>query len=305
MSALSSIGEKGLIERISKKIRTDRRVIKGIGDDCAVLEGWGGRYQLFASDMLVEGVHFLRSTSPQGIGWKALAVNVSDIAAMGGIPRHAVISLGLPRNTKVSFVDGLYQGLARCANRFSVNLVGGDTNRSGKMVVDVAILGEVEPDRVIYRCGAKPGDALFVTGRLGGAVQSGKHLSFIPRVREARAIGEKFKLHALIDLSDGLGLDLTRICEASGVAAQINAASIPRRLGSSLQSAFTEGEDFELLMAVADRDADHLETWGRKHLSCGIAWIGRVLSWKGGTKIQIIAPRGMKVPASLSGFQHF
>lgn len=302
---LSEIGERGLIDRIHRKIRTGQGVIRGIGDDCAVLAGPPGWYQLFASDMLVEGAHFLKSAPSQAIGWKALAVNVSDIAAMGGVPRHAVISLGLPRNTKVSFVDGLYQGLTRCAKRFSVNLVGGDTNRSQKIVIDVAILGEVEPRRVIYRCGAKPGDALFVTGRLGGAVQSGKHLSFIPRVREARAIGEKFKLHAMIDLSDGLYPDCARLCEASGVAAWLEARAIPRHRGCTLRQAFTDGEDFELLFTVGERDAGRILSWGRRHLPCGLTRIGKVMAHRKGPIVSIGAARGVKVPDSLTGFQHF
>jgi thiamine-monophosphate kinase len=255
--------------------------------------------------MLVEGIHFLRSAKPEAIGWKTLAVNVSDIAAMGGVPRYAVISLGLPRSTRVSFVDGLYRGLTRCARKFGLSIVGGDTDRSEKIVIDVAILGEVEPSKVVYRCGAKAGDILFVTGRLGGAVRSGKHLTFTPRLREARALVGTVRPHAMIDLSDGLGPDLIRICEASGVSAQLDTGRIPRRAGVSLERALTEGEDFELLLAVSARDAKSLEMWASRHLSCGLTRVGKVIAHRKGPLVSILAPAGVKVPSSLAGFQHF
>ncbi len=303
---VSDLGEKGLIRRIAGRIRTDRMVVRGIGDDCAVLAGPKGKYLLFASDMLVEEVHFVGSDRPAAIGWKALAVNVSDVAAMGGVPRCAVVSLGLPKSTSVRFVDGLYDGLRRCADRFGVNLVGGDTDRSQKMVIDVAILGEVEKSRVVYRSGAKVGDDLFVTGRLGNSFRSGRHLKFIPRLKEARALGELMRIHAMMDLSDGLGPDLTRICEASGVAAVLEAEAIPRHAGASLFQALTEGEDFELLMASAPSQTDRLLRWARKSLSCGLTRVGRVVPRRRGQElVRFDAPPGMKMPASLSGFRHF
>ena len=302
---VSDLGEKGLIERMTRSIKTDRSVIKGIGDDCAVLAAPRGTQLLFACDMLVEGVHFRRGAAAAQIGWKALAVNVSDIAAMGGLARYAVVSLGLPNNVPVSFVDRLYKGLRRCADRYAVNLVGGDTNRSERVVIDAAILGEVEKDRVVYRSGARAGDHLLVTGRIGGAVRSGRHLTFQPRLREARILGNRKKLHAMIDLSDGLYPDLIRICEASGVAAELDAARIPRQSGCSLESALTEGEDFELLMAVSPADAEDLLGWAKRRLPCGLTRIGRIVPRRAAALLRIAAPRGMKVPRSLDGFQHF
>ncbi len=301
---VSELGEIGLIRRVARSIRTDRRVLQGIGDDCAVLAPPGNRL-LFASDMLVEGVHFLKTADPASIGWKALAVNVSDVAAMGGLSRHAVISLGLPRNTPAAFVDGLYRGLRRCSGRFGVNLVGGDTNCSARIVIDVAILGEVEKDRLVLRSGARPGDHLLVTGRLGGAVRSGRHLTFTPRLREARAIGARAKIRAMIDLSDGLGPDLERLCQSSGVGAVVEGALIPKHRGCSLAQALTDGEDFELLMAVAPGQADRLLSGARQNLACGLTRIGRIVSRRETKGIRLIVPRGMKPPASLAGFQHF
>ncbi len=302
---LSDLGEKRLIQRLARTIKTDRTVIQGIGDDCAVLAGRGNKYLLFASDMLVEAVHFNRATRPEAIGWKALAVNVSDIAAMGGIPRYAVVSLGCPKNLRVQFVDRLYRGLRRCADRYGVNLVGGDTNRSSRIVIDVAILGEVERKRVVYRSGARAGDALLVTGRLGGSLRSGRHLTFTPRLYEARALGGKFRLHAMIDLSDGLGPDLTRLCEASRLSACLEAAQIPRAKGCSLAQALTDGEDFELLIAVAESDANPLLAWAKRHIDCKLTRIGRMIPRGKGSPVRIVAPYGTRPPASLAGFEHF
>lgn len=304
---ISELGECGLIQRISRCVRTDRDVLRGIGDDCAVLRARGAKLLLFASDMLVERVHFRRSAPPAAVGWKALAVNVSDVAAMGGIPRHAVISLGLPKRTPVAWVDGLYRGLRRCAGRFRVNLVGGDTDRAQRLVVDVAILGEVERNRVVYRSGARPGDILLVTGRLGGAVRSGRHLRFTPRLHEARALGRRARIHAMIDLSDGLGADLVRLCQASRVSAVLELELIPRARGCSLDAALNEGEDFELLMAAAPAEAARLLRWGRRNLRCGLHRIGRIVRRKKG--IPVILQAGTRTRScpqlNLAGFQHF
>ena len=295
---LRDLGEEGLIRRIARTIRTGPEVLRGIGDDCAVLKGDGRMLRLFASDMLVEGVHFTRNAPADRVGWKALAVNVSDVAAMGGLPRQAVVSLGLPRATSVSFVDGLYRGLRRCAAAYGVDLVGGDTGRAPVVVVDVAILGEVEKERVVYRSGARPGDALLVTGRLGGSLRSGRHLRFHPRLREARLLTARMKLHAMMDLSDGLGPDLLKMCEQSGVSAILEGARIPRNAGCSLGQALNDGEDFELLVAAAPRDAEDLRR-------AGLRRVGTVVPSKGKPAVALITPRGMPAPRGTAGFRHF
>ena len=287
---VSDLGEEGLIRRIARTIRTGPGVLRGIGDDCAVLKGPGRMLRLFASDMLVEGVHFTRKAPGSQVGWKALAVNVSDVAAMGGLPRQAVVSIGLPRATPVSFVDGLYRGLRRCAGAYGVDLVGGDTARAPAVVVDVAILGEVEKERVVYRSGARPGDTLLVTGRLGGSLRSGRHLRFRPRVKEARALTARAKLHAMMDLSDGLGSDLLKLCEASGVSAVLEKGRIPRNPGCSPDQALNDGEDFELLIAAAPAQAEKLL---RSGLRCGLRRIGAVV------------PKRGRLPGSFGGFRHF
>ena len=304
---LSNLGEEGLIRRITRTVRTGPSVVKGIGDDCAVLEGFDRRLKLFASDLLVEGVHFTKDSPGIQVGWKALAVNVSDLAAMGGgaPPRQAVISLGLPRATPISFVDGLYRGLRRCAKMFDVDLVGGDTVRAPVTVVNVAILGEANKGSVVYRSGARPGDALLVTGRLGGSLKSGRHLRFRPRLREAQALTARAKLHAMMDLSDGLGPDLLKMCEASGVSAVLESARIPRSAGCSLDQALNDGEDFELLIAVTPRDARRLTRSPGRDLRCGLRRIGTVVAKKGKPAVTLITPPGLRVPRALAGFRHF
>ena len=294
-----------MIRRISRRIKVDASVLRGIGDDCAVLRGQGRRLHLFASDMLVEGVHFREEDPAEAIGWKALAVNVSDIAAMGGLPRHAVISLGLPRDRSVRFVDGLYRGLRRCAKQFGVNWVGGDTVRAAQVVIDVAILGEVERGRLLYRSGARPGDIVLVTGRLGGSLKSGRHLRFVPRLREARALTAQVRLHALMDLSDGLGPDLKRMCEASGVSAVIEVARVPRNRGCSLSQALTDGEDFELLMTASGTEARKLLRWAQARLPCGLHRIGRIIPKRKDRSLLLELPEGVRPPQSLEGFRHF
>ena len=186
MKKLQDIGEFGLIKRIADKEKiSDKDVVVGIGDDTAVLKYKKNLYLLLTTDMLVEDVHFNQKATPFQIGWKALAVNISDIAAMGGIPKYGLVSLGLKKNTSLKFVDELYRGIKTIAKRFDVQIVGGDTVSSSKLVINIALTGEVEKKYLTLRKGAKIGDKIYVTGRLGGSI-IGKHLSFIPRVKEAR-----------------------------------------------------------------------------------------------------------------------
>ena len=186
MKLLKDIGEFGLIKRIAKAEKiSDKDVIAGIGDDAAVLKYKKNLYLLLTTDILIEDVHFNQKATPFQIGWKALAVNISDIAAMGGIPRYALVSLGLRKEIPIKFVDEIYQGIRTLAKKFDVQILGGDTVSSSKIVINIALTGEVEKSCLTLRKGAKIGDKIYVTGRLGGSI-TGKHLSFIPRVKEAR-----------------------------------------------------------------------------------------------------------------------
>lgn len=251
---------------------------------------------------MVEGVHFRRQdVPPQWIGWKALACNVSDIAAMGGLPHWAVVSLGLPPSTPVSFIERMYTGLERCARHFGMSIVGGDTVRAPQVVVDVAILGTVERGRLVRRSGAKVGDVLFVTGRLGGSLRSGRHARFIPRLREAQALIRRVRVHAMMDLSDGLASDLWQLSRASRVVLRVEAARVPiARAARTLHHALMDGEDFELLFAVGSRDATRVPT----HVgSCPITRIGRVVGR--GVNVELQHGDGRVTQLVPQGFKHF
>ena len=305
MRTLRDLGEAGLIERLRRQMPRASSVLIGIGDDAAVLRvrpDSAKRRWLFASDMIVEGVHFRRRDVPaRWIGWKALASNVSDIAAMGGVPHWAVVSIGLPSQTPVRFVDELYVGLRRCARRFDLAIVGGDTVRASQVVVDVAILGSVERRRLVVRSGARVGDVLFVTGRLGGSLRRGRHAALTPRVREARALGGRLRLHAMMDLSDGLASDLWQLSRASRVTMRIEAQDIPiARSARTLHHALMDGEDFELLFAVSRRDAARVP---HRVGTCPVTRIGEAVGR--GVGVFIRHPSGRSTPLKPTGFQHF
>ena len=302
MRTIQALGEVGLIARMRRRLARDASVLVGIGDDAAVLRGPGGLRLLFASDILVEGTHFLRRRVPaQWIGWKALACNVSDIAAMGGVPHWAVVSLGLPPQTPVRFVDGLYAGLQRCARRYHLSIVGGDTVRALQVVVDVAIVGTVNPKHLTLRSGAQVGDALFVTGELGGSYVSGRHARFTPRLREAQALVRRLRVHAMMDLSDGLASDLWQMSRASRVVLRVEAPRVPvSRAGRTVRHALMDGEDFELLFAVSAREARRVPS---RLGACPVTRIGHVV--RRGIGVELQARDGRVQPLTPQGFRHF
>ncbi|MFA5090768.1 MAG: thiamine-phosphate kinase [Candidatus Omnitrophota bacterium] len=255
---ITELGEFGLIERIKKSFKTGKTVVKGVGDDCAVLEFDKSRYQLFTCDMLVEGVDFTARQKPYLIGRKSLAVSLSDIAACAGIPRYAVISLGIPEKTTVSYLDKFIQGLKDIAREFKVDIVGGDISRSGRLTVDLSLLGLVEKKRLVLRCGAKPGDIIFVSGTLGGSI-NGRHLKFRPRINEARYLAENFKINSMIDISDGLAQDLGHILKESRAGAVVYSRLIPQdKSCRGIEDALYSGEDFELLFSLSPKEAGRL-----------------------------------------------
>jgi thiamine-monophosphate kinase len=215
-----------------------------------------------------------------------MARNLSDIAAMGGTPRWAVVSLGLRPRTPVRYVQQLYAGLTAIAGKFGCRIGGGDTARvRGEQFIVVTLVGHA--DRPILRSGARVGDAVFVTGKLGGSFKSGKHLTFTPRIREARWLTKHFRIHAMLDISDGLASDLQRLVESSRVGFDICSKKIP--VNGSLRAALTDGEDFELLFTVSPRDAGKL---------CHKFYeIGRVI------KKPVVLLDGK--PLSAQGYDHF
>jgi thiamine-monophosphate kinase len=248
---INKLGEFGLIERIKKQIKTDASVIRGIGDDCAVLAFSLSEFLLYTCDMIVEGVDFTSRDDRMLVGRKALAVCISDIAACGGIPQHALVSLGLPQGTRVKEIDSIYQGLKTVAQEFKVNIVGGDISKAPKLTIDVSLLGRVEKKNLVLRNGAQPGDIIFVTGTFGGSLK-GKHLSFIPRLKESRYLVKNFKINSMIDASDGLLQDLGHILKESKVGAVLYEDLIPvSPWAKGLKNAFCDGEDFELVFTVS------------------------------------------------------
>lgn len=252
---LSQLGEFGLIDLLKKYKGSGAPVIKGIGDDTAVVPLDAKKYLLLTTDTVIEGVHFQRSAPPRLIGHKALACSISDIAAMGGVPRYALVSLGVPGSLPWFFVRDIYKGMDTLAREFSVTIVGGDTIKSEKIAINVALTGEVNKAQVVYRKGAQVGDRIFVTGPLGKSLSTGWHLKFTPRVKESRYLVRHVKPTAMIDISDGLAADLGHILEESKVGAVLEEKKIPRRAGASLRQALYDGEDFELLFTVSSRKA--------------------------------------------------
>jgi len=293
---LAGLGEDALVRLLTGNVSLGPDVIEGAGDDCAVVrplrKGW---LQLLKTDCVVEGVHFTRRTAPERVGWKALARAVSDIAAMGGMPDHAMVTLLAPPGRRVSDVVRLYGGLRKCARRFGVSIVGGETSRSPVFAVVVSLTGRVATAHCVRRDGAKAGDVIFVTGRLGGS-RGGHHLDFVPRVAEGRWLAANFKPHAMMDLSDGLARDLPRMADASGVGFAIHEEALPRNEGCTAEQAWADGEDHELLIAVSRRTANKLETAWR------IQFRRTPL-----TRIGCIVPRGRGCALSfgVDGWEHF
>jgi thiamine-monophosphate kinase len=301
--SLKSLGEFGLIDLIRKWTPKHRNVLRGIGDDAAVLRSTRGRTQLLSIDTIVEDVDFRkRDATPQQIGWKALAVNLSDIAAMGGIPTAAVVSLTMPRNTPLRFVKGFFDGIKRLSDRFGVALVGGDLSRGSKISSSVAILGEVPRNQATLRSGARVGDVICVTGRFGGSIL-GRHLTFAPRIAEGRFLATS-GVTSMIDVSDGLMQDLGHLVSSSKLAFQMDATKIPvtsaaKRLARgnrarALEHALYDGEDFELLFTISSKRFARVEQHWKKRFQTPLTAIGRIVRRKGSPSVR-----------SGQGYQHF
>ncbi len=262
------MGELDHIAWIRQRTPKLPQVLVGPGDDCAVVESQASEPWLVTTDMLLEGSHFiLAEAGARRVGRKAMAVNLSDIAAMGGRPVAAFVCVGLPRIASTqSIAEELYIGMREIADAFNTAIAGGDTNSwTGGLVVSVTVLGEPGPRGPILRSGARPGDWLLVTGPLGGSIL-GKHLDFVPRVREGLLLQQHAELHAMIDISDGLAADSYHLCAESGCGALLIAEKLPvsdaaRRMTdarSALEHALGDGEDFELALAVSADDGARL-----------------------------------------------
>lgn len=296
---LNDVGEFGLIGQIQKQVSKRKDVIQGIGDDTAVLPLDRSRYQLFTTDMVVEGVHFFPGADPVAVGYKAMACNISDIAAMGGLPTYAVVSLGVSGNKRTEFIKDIYRGMEMAGRKFKVAVVGGDTVKSRKLLINVALLGTVKRKELTLRSGAKAGDTVFVTGALGRSLQTGKHFCFAPRVKEAQYLVKYFKPSAMIDISDGLVADLGHILKESHVGAVIFEELIPRGERANVTNALYDGEDFELIFTLSRKEAEHLRK-SRKDFK--FYPIGKIVKRKG---LELANLKGQVRTIPLKGYEHF
>ncbi|HYJ03985.1 MAG TPA: thiamine-phosphate kinase [Chthoniobacterales bacterium] len=272
------LGEDRLLDQILPNLPRNRAVLLGAGDDCAVVKsGERGKVQLLKTDCLVENIHFTKTDRPELVGWKAMARPLSDFAAMSGVPEFALVTLIVPSQTTLAWVKKLYRGIEKAARMFHVAVAGGETsNIEGPAVISITVIGLVEQGRWVSRAGGKTGDELFVTGRLGGSLR-GRHLKFIPRIVESRWLTENFSIHAMMDLSDGLGADLPRLARASGVGFEVDETALPLNPGCTSKQAISDGEDYELLFAVSPKDSRALLTrWQKKFPKLLLTQIGRL-----------------------------
>ena len=291
------LGEDRLIALLTRRLVVGSDVRTGVGDDCAIIGAPRARHwQLLKTDAVVENIHFRPEEDLRRVGWKALCRAMSDVAAMGGIPLHALVTVAVAGDTRVSEVKALYSGLRAAARKFDVSIVGGETSRSpGPLFISIALSGRVERARCVTRGGGAPGDLLYVTGRLGGA-QRGRHLTFIPRIAEARWLVLHFKVHAMMDLSDGLAADLPRMARASRCDFSIDEDLLPRASGCSVRDALSDGEDFELLFALAPEHAARLaRMWRTRFPKIPLTRIGS-LTRKG---------KGSGLRTRARGYDHF
>lgn len=331
---LGDLGEFGLIDRIAGFFETNSSDISiGIGDDAAAIRNGAGILSLATSDMLLEGIHFdLSYISANQLGEKALAVNVSDIAAMGGTPRFFLLSIALPKDTKIDFVENFSKGAAIAAKRFGISLIGGDTVASDeKILISITLIGEVPEKEVLRRNGAKPGDQIFVTGTLGDSaaglkllrkgtnIDRGssineelikKHLNPSPRVDVSRYISKNHLATSMIDISDGLLKDMGHICESSKVqgkvwldrmplsSAYIKAAKV-HDFGTNL--ALAGGEDYELLFTIPIEKVEELDKL-EKNFDCRLTHIGEICSGDG---VLLYDHANNIIEPGITGYDHF
>lgn len=332
---LSELGETGLIELLTRDLAADMAgVIRGVGDDAAVLRVSGSDWLLLTTDMLVEEIHFsLSYAAPEQVGVRAMAANVSDIAAMGGWPAYAVVSLGVPAHISVEVMEGIYAGLRKIAGIYKISIVGGDTVKSPeRLVINVALLGWIEAERAVYRSGARPGDLVFVTGTLGNSAAGlylcqnphtivlpetssflmSAHLEPGARIEAGRFLAGTGKISSMDDISDGLATELHQICRASGVGCRIRAAAVPmdsrmKAMAAAcgndpLDWALYGGEDFELVFTVSPEYAPIIKG-GLEEIGEQCYRVGEIVAAEEGISMEL--QEGCFLPLQAKGYDHF
>jgi len=306
------VSETDLITRLTAGLHVEDSVVIGSGDDCAVIDlGMTGDYCLFKTDAIVEGIHFTPNTSAEMIGRKAIARPFSDIAAMGGSPTHALITLGLPDEYCENHIAAIYEGAKAISAEHKTSIVGGETTRSKQLWLSISVIGKVDREHCITRTGSMAGDAIFVTGELGGSL-AGKHLDFEPRIPEARWLAQEFHIHAMIDLSDGLATDLGHLL-GKKLGAELLTTAIPvshaaklrakkNPLGkTALLAALTDGEDYELLFTLPAENAVKLhDAWKKIFPDLPLKCIGKITSERG---IFLRDEKGIH-PLNAHGYDH-
>lgn len=256
---LRDLGEDEVIRRLVALMPTPVEPMAGPGDDCAVVEETDG-FLLLKTDALVAGVHFDQHAEPERVGWKAIARVVSDFAAMGGKPVSFLITIAIDPNKQITWLEGIYRGMARCMRTFDAVLAGGETSSvpaGNATVISIAAIGRAAKHHLVLRSGGKPGDVLLVTGELGNSIR-GKHLDFMPRIAEANWLAARYKPTAMMDLSDGLGADLPRLAAASGCGFDVRREDLPLADGAEGAGAWSDGEDFELLFSMPPEQVKRL-----------------------------------------------
>jgi thiamine-monophosphate kinase len=290
MSRLCDIGEDALIAELVALVPCDPAPGAGPGDDCAVVEypTDAKRVQLLKTDALVCGVHYETNAPAKQVGWKAVARVVSDFAAMGGRPERFLVTVALPPETSLDWAKNLYAGIGEGLSSFGALLAGGETTRmppGSAAVISVAASGSVARDSLVLRSTGNPGDILMVTGRLGGSI-SRKHLHFEPRLKEADWLVSHFKPTAMMDLSDGLAKDLPRLAEASKCGFELDFEALPKNSGCGVEQALGDGEDYELLFAIKQEQAEGLiDAWSKQFPDLELSAIGRLVERGKGIKL--------------------
>jgi len=298
--------EREFIEWIRRQSRFDPAAVPvGPGDDAAVVR-CGAEDLVVTVDQVLDGVHFLLGEhGPRAAGRKAMARNLSDIAAMAALPIGAVASVSLPKGFARSDAEAIYAGLRELGDEFGCPLVGGDVSVwAAPLAISVTVFGRPGGGGAVLRSGALPGDAVCVTGAFGGAWRSRRHLEFVPRIREARALAEKVDLHAMIDVSDGLARDLGHVCLASKVGADVLAESVPIHADAAsaddpLAAALGDGEEYELLAAVPPDQADRLLR--EQPLAARVSRIGTFVA---GEAMALVRADGRREELGPSGWEH-
>ncbi len=290
--SVGALGEDSLLRLLIKNLPQSPATTVGPGDDCAVIRRSTCGYTLLKTDCIIEGVHFTAAAPPAQVGWKALCRVISDCAAMGGAAREALITLALPAATPTRWVEQLYTGIRKAAQRYSVGIAGGETSampRGGPILISVAATGHC-PSPPVLRSTARPRDAILVTGRLGGSIRSW-HLTFTPRTAEGQWLASHVRPTAMMDLSDGLAADLPRLAAASSVGFSINPALLPRRRGANITAAMSDGEDYELLFTIGQRALPRLmSTWPATFAPLTV--IGEINNQESGESFGAHSPQG-------------